>query len=158
LFRIHCPLKGSLKDSSSFIFAKRAAQSAALLLGRLDRRVARPDRSYLTRAIGAGAKGSDLHGRNAFESLALGGARVHDDGIASNILADYSILRTVAARNLGVDAAFLVGAALTLDFELLVTVLDFGFLGALLALNVCYAAQFVHAGTVAFRLGAGTST
>jgi uncharacterized membrane protein len=90
--------------------------------------------------------------------LTLTGARVHDDSIAVSVLADHSILRAVATRNLGVNAAFLVGATLAFDFKLAAAVLLFGLLGAGLTFGFGYATQFFHAGSIAFALGAGTGT
>jgi hypothetical protein len=49
-------------------------------------------------------------------------------------------------------------AAFTLYFDLVAAELFFGLLGAGLAFGFCDAAQFVHAGTVAFSLGASAAT
>jgi hypothetical protein len=64
----------------------------------------------------------------------------------------------IAALNLGVDAAFFVGAAQAFVFDLVAAILFFDVKGTLLAFGFSDAAQFVHASAVTFSLGASAAT
>jgi hypothetical protein len=128
-------------------------------LGCCHGRIACSDSKSITRSFSTIGGIRNLNRCNALQNsgTAGGGGVGHNGKASASLCTNNGRSDAVAACNLGVDAAFIESAALTFDFELLVAELFFGLLGAGLAFGFCDAAQFFHAGTVAFSLGASAT-